>query len=56
MQIFVASNFFVWLRAAANKHYLVALASLMALLSLTFQPIAAALLKVQDIWFTMGGA
>ncbi|KAK0438352.1 uncharacterized protein EV420DRAFT_1212338 [Desarmillaria tabescens] len=45
------NNFFVWSRAAANKHYLVALASLMVLLSLTFQPLAAALLVVRDTWW-----
>ncbi|KAF7761476.1 hypothetical protein Agabi119p4_9468 [Agaricus bisporus var. burnettii] len=49
------NNFFVWLRAAANKHYLVALASLMALLALAFQPLSAALLSVRDIWFPLDG-
>ncbi|KXN84108.1 hypothetical protein AN958_00433 [Leucoagaricus sp. SymC.cos] len=44
------NNFLVWTRAAANKHYLVALASLMALLALAFQPLAAALLAVRDTW------
>ncbi|KAF9444645.1 hypothetical protein P691DRAFT_836023 [Macrolepiota fuliginosa MF-IS2] len=49
------NNFFVWTRAAANKHYLVALASLMALLALSFQPLAAALLVVRDTWFPQPG-
>ncbi|KZT22786.1 hypothetical protein NEOLEDRAFT_1137597 [Neolentinus lepideus HHB14362 ss-1] len=44
------NNFIVWARAAANKHYIVALASLMAILSLALQPLAAALLTVQDTW------
>ncbi|PBK94756.1 hypothetical protein ARMGADRAFT_1164356 [Armillaria gallica] len=50
------NNFFVWSRAAANKHYLVALASLMVLLSLTFQPLAAALLVVRDTWWGLPDA
>ncbi|TFK41506.1 hypothetical protein BDQ12DRAFT_570247, partial [Crucibulum laeve] len=45
-----SNNFVVWTRAASNKHYLVALASLMVLLSLSFQPLAAALLVVRDTW------
>ncbi|KAF8156670.1 hypothetical protein B0H34DRAFT_471221 [Crassisporium funariophilum] len=45
------NNFLVWTRAANNKHYLVALASLMVVLSLSFQPLAAALLVVRDTWW-----
>ncbi|KAF5380067.1 hypothetical protein D9615_006118 [Tricholomella constricta] len=45
------NNFIVWKNAAANKHYLVALASLMVVLSLAFQPLAAALLVVKDVWW-----
>ncbi|GLB39261.1 hypothetical protein LshimejAT787_0604230 [Lyophyllum shimeji] len=44
------NNFIVWTSAAYNKHYLVALASLMVVLSLSFQPLAAALLVVKDTW------
>ncbi|KAF8962330.1 hypothetical protein BDZ97DRAFT_1122718 [Flammula alnicola] len=44
------NNFFVWTRAASNRHYLVALASLMVILTLSFQPLAAALLIVKDTW------
>ncbi|KAF8067656.1 hypothetical protein FPV67DRAFT_1581278 [Lyophyllum atratum] len=44
------NNFVVWTNAAYNKHYLVALASLMVVLSLAFQPLAAALLVVKDTW------
>ncbi|KAF8920335.1 hypothetical protein CPB85DRAFT_1274646 [Mucidula mucida] len=47
------NNFIVWGRAAKHKHYLVALASLMVLLSLTFQPLAAALLVVNDVWWSV---
>jgi hypothetical protein len=50
------SNFFVWRRAAANRHYLVAIASLMALLTLSFQPLAAALLVVKDTYIQLPGA
>ncbi|KAF5346377.1 hypothetical protein D9756_011395 [Leucocoprinus leucothites] len=49
------NNFFVWSRAAANRHYLVALASLMVLLSMSFQPLAAALLAVRDTWLAQPG-
>ncbi|RDB16062.1 hypothetical protein Hypma_003454 [Hypsizygus marmoreus] len=45
------NNFIVWTSAASNKHYLVALASLMVVLSLAFQPLAAALLVVKDTWW-----
>ncbi|TFK47572.1 hypothetical protein OE88DRAFT_1665776 [Heliocybe sulcata] len=44
------NNFIVWMRAAANKHYIVALASLMAITSLALQPLGAALLTVRDTW------
>lgn len=44
------NNFIVWTSAAYNRHYLVALASLMVVLSLAFQPLAAALLVVKDTW------
>ncbi|KAF9041203.1 hypothetical protein BJ165DRAFT_1529953 [Panaeolus papilionaceus] len=44
------NNFIVWTRAAHNRHYLVALASLMVIMTLSFQPLAAALLVVKDIW------
>jgi hypothetical protein len=49
------SNFFVWARAAGNKHYLVALSALMALLALSFQPLAAALLTVRNVWLPKPG-
>jgi hypothetical protein len=45
------SNFFVWMHALRNKHFLVALATLMGLLALTFQPLAAALLTTKDTWW-----
>lgn len=45
------NNFVVWTRATANRHYLVALATLMVILTLSFQPLAAALLTVKDTWY-----
>lgn len=45
-------NFIVWMKAAVNKHYLVALTSLMAIVALTYQPLAAALLVLRDTWTT----
>lgn len=45
------SNFYVWTQAAGNKHYLVALATLMVLLTISFQPLSAALLVVRDTWW-----
>jgi len=45
------NNLVVWTRATSNRHYLVALASLMVILTLSFQPLAAALLFVQDTWW-----
>ncbi|KAF9476818.1 hypothetical protein BDN70DRAFT_862706 [Pholiota conissans] len=47
------NNFFVWTRAAKNQHYLVAIASLMVLVTLSFQPLAAALLVVRDTWIQL---
>jgi hypothetical protein len=44
------NNFFVWGRAAGNRHYLVALASLMVLLTFSFQPLASALLVTKETW------
>jgi len=48
-----SNNFIVWTQAARNKHYLVALTTLMVLLSLTFQPLAGALLIVNNTWFQL---
>ncbi|KAG6888940.1 hypothetical protein C0995_004795 [Termitomyces sp. Mi166 len=47
------NNFIVWTSAASNRHYLVALTSLMVLLSLLFQPLSAALLTVKDTWLPL---
>ncbi|TFK67568.1 hypothetical protein BDN72DRAFT_90461 [Pluteus cervinus] len=46
-----SNNFLVWTTATSNKHYLVAIASLMVVLSLSFQPLAAALLVVRDTYW-----
>ena len=51
----VLSNFLVWMQAIRNKHFLVALATLMGLLALTFQPLAAALLTTKDTWWSPPG-
>lgn len=48
-------NAFVWVQATSNRHYIVALASLMALLALSFQPISAALFSVRDIYKALPG-
>ncbi|KAF9521556.1 hypothetical protein CPB83DRAFT_865412 [Crepidotus variabilis] len=45
------NSLMVWGRAAMNRHYLVALASLMVILTLSFQPLASALLSVREIWW-----
>jgi hypothetical protein len=51
-----SSNAFVWVQATSNRHYIVALASLMALLALSFQPISAALFSVRDIYKALPGS
>ncbi|KAJ3788686.1 hypothetical protein GGU10DRAFT_285725 [Lentinula aff. detonsa] len=48
-----SNNFIVWTHAARNKHYLVALTTLMVLLTLSFQPLAGALLIVRNTWWQM---
>jgi len=45
----------VWINAAFNKHYLVALTSLMVLVGLSFQPLAAAMFSVRDTERTLPG-
>jgi hypothetical protein len=45
------NNFVVWISAFWNRHYLVALATLIALLALVFQPLAAAMFIVKDTWW-----
>ncbi|KAA1473042.1 hypothetical protein DENSPDRAFT_218676 [Dentipellis sp. KUC8613] len=49
-------NFFVWLSAAVNKHHLVALTSLMAIVGLSFQPLAAALFTLRQTYITLPDA
>lgn len=46
------SNFVVWISAFWNHHYMVALATLIALLALVFQPLGGAMFTVRDTWFT----
>ncbi|GJE86425.1 DUF3433 domain-containing protein [Phanerochaete sordida] len=42
-------TFFVWTVAARNQHWLVVIGALLVVLTLAFQPLAAALFNVQDI-------
>ncbi|KAI0342287.1 hypothetical protein BDW22DRAFT_179555 [Trametopsis cervina] len=43
-------TFYVWTIAAHNNHWLVALGSLLVIITLCFQPLAAALFNVQDVF------
>ncbi|KAI0292909.1 hypothetical protein BC826DRAFT_1017480 [Russula brevipes] len=43
-------NALVWVKASTNRHYIVALASIMALLALSFQPVSAALFSLRDVY------
>jgi Protein of unknown function (DUF3433) len=49
------SNFVVWIRAFWNQHYLVAIATLVALAALVFQPLGAAMFTVRDTWWPHPG-
>ena len=40
----------MWVKAAFNRHYVVTLSSIMALLALSFQPLSAALFSVRDVF------
>lgn len=52
VNVWTRSNFVVWISAFWNRHYMVAIATLLALFSLVFQPLAAALFTVRDTWWT----
>jgi len=43
-------NALVWVQASTNRHYIVALASILALLALSFQPVSAALFSLRDVY------
>jgi hypothetical protein len=45
-----SNNFVVWISAFWNRHYMVAFATLLALLALVFQPLAAAMFTVRNTW------
>jgi hypothetical protein len=47
---FALSNFIVWVSAFWNQHYMVAFATLLVLLALVFQPLAAAMFTVRDTY------
>jgi len=44
------SNFVVWILAFWNRHYMVAFATLLVLLGLVFQPLAAAMFTIRDTY------
>ncbi|KAI0797247.1 hypothetical protein BC629DRAFT_1592295 [Irpex lacteus] len=44
-------TFYVWTVAARNNHYLVTLASLLVIITFSFQPLSAALFNVQDVFW-----
>ncbi|KAI0089530.1 hypothetical protein BDY19DRAFT_108972 [Irpex rosettiformis] len=44
-------TFYVWTVAARNNHFLVTLASLLVIITFTFQPLSAALFNVQDVFW-----
>ncbi|CAK5276022.1 unnamed protein product [Mycena citricolor] len=45
-----SSTFFVWSSAIRNRHWCVTAASIMVLVTLTFQPLTSALLSVKNTW------
>ena len=46
------STFYVWTVAARNHHWLVSLGAILVLITFAFQPLAAALFNVQDVFWT----
>jgi hypothetical protein len=50
------SNALVWVKAASNRHVVVALSAIMTLLSLSFQPLSAALFSVRDVFEDLPGS
>jgi len=44
------NNFVVWISAFWNQHYMVAIATLLVLLGLVFQPLAAAMFTIRDTY------
>ena len=48
----IRSNFVVWISAALNQHYLVALATIIGLLALVFQPVASAIFSTKPTYIT----
>ena len=51
-----SSNALVWVKATSNRHYIVALASLTALLALSFQPVSASLFIVRGVYMAFPGS
>jgi hypothetical protein len=50
LDLILYSNFVVWISAFWNQHYMVAFATLLVLLGLVFQPLAAAMFTVRDTY------
>ncbi|KAJ7638599.1 hypothetical protein FB45DRAFT_827076 [Roridomyces roridus] len=48
-----SNNFLVWTASARNGHWVVTAASIMVLVTLTFQPLASALLTVKNTWIPL---
>jgi hypothetical protein len=46
----------IWLTAFFNRHYVVALSSIMVLLALSFQPVSAALFSVREVFMELPGS
>jgi Protein of unknown function (DUF3433) len=46
----------IWLTAFFNRHYVVAVSSIMVLLALSFQPLSAALFSVREVFMELPGS
>ena len=50
------SNAVVWMKAVSNRHYVVALSSIVTLLVLSFQPLSAALFGIREVFEALPGS
>jgi Protein of unknown function (DUF3433) len=46
----------IWLTAFFNRHYVVAVSSIMVLLALSFQPFSAVLFSVREVFMELPGS
>lgn len=53
MKLMFISTFLIWMQAASNGHWIVTMASIIALAGLAFQPLAAGWLTVRNIWLPL---